>query len=61
MKQVTRLTIIPENSVIANGFDKIDYCDTYRIVKATNDTAEEVAVKICKIFLTKKSKGRFNI
>ena len=49
MKQVTRLTTIPENSVIANGFDKIDYCDTYRIVKATNDTAEKVAAKIFKM------------
>ena len=49
MKPVTKLTTIPENSVIANGFDKIDYCDTYRIVKATNDTAEEVAAKIFKM------------
>ena len=49
MKPVTKLTTIPENSVIANGFDKIDYCDTYRIVKATNDTAEKVASKIFKM------------
>ena len=48
MKKVIRLTTIPENSVIANGFDKIDYCDTYRIVKATNDTVEEIAAKIFK-------------
>ena len=48
MKTVTRQTTIPEKSVIANGFDKIDYCDTYRMVKATNDTAEEIAAKILK-------------
>jgi len=49
MKTVTRLTTIPENSVIASGFDKIDYCDTYRIAKTTNDTAEEIAAKIFKL------------
>jgi hypothetical protein len=48
MKTVTRLTAIPENSVIAGGFDKIDYCDTYRIVKSSNDTAEEIAAKMFK-------------
>lgn len=48
MKKITRLTTIPENSVIANGIDKIDYCDTFRIVKATDDTTEEIAAKILK-------------
>jgi hypothetical protein len=46
MRTVIELTTIPENSVIGSGFDKIDYCDTFRIVKSTNDTAEEVASKI---------------
>ena len=45
---ITRLTTIPENSVIASGFDKINYCDTYRIVKAIDDTAEGIAVEILK-------------
>jgi hypothetical protein len=49
MKTVTRLTTIPKNSVIASGFDKIDYCDTYRIVKTTNETAEEIAAKMVKM------------
>ena len=48
MKTATRFAIIPENSVIASGFNKIDYCDTYRIVKATNDTAEELMAKVLK-------------
>ena len=49
MKTVTKLTTIPENSVISNEFDRIDYCDTYRIVKPTNDSAEKVAVEIFKL------------
>jgi hypothetical protein len=49
MKTVTKLTAIPENSVIANGFDKIDYCDSYRIVKSTNDSIEEIADEIFKL------------
>ena len=49
MKTVTRLTIIPEKSVIANGFDSIDYCDTYRVVKPTSDCAEEVAAELFKL------------
>jgi len=48
MRTVTSLTTIPENSVIASGFGKIDYCDTYRVVKETNDTAKDIATKIFK-------------
>ncbi len=48
MKTVTTLTTIPENSIISNGFETIDYCDSYRINKATNETAEEIAIKIFK-------------
>jgi hypothetical protein len=46
MKTVTKSAIIPENSVISNGFGKIDYCDIYRIVKSTNDSAEDIAAEI---------------
>ena len=49
MKTVTKLTSIPKNSVIARGFDKIDYYDTYRVVKATNDTAEKIANELLKL------------
>jgi len=48
MKIITSLSTIPENSVLANGFGTIDYCDSYRIFKATNDTAEEIAAIILK-------------
>jgi len=49
MKTVTKLTTIPENSVITSGFDKIDYFDTYRVVKITNDNAEKIAAEIFKL------------
>jgi len=49
MKTVTRMTIIPDNSMISNGFGRIDYCDTYRIVKSTKDGAEEIAAEIFKL------------
>ena len=48
MKTVTRLTAIPENSVIACGFGKIDYCDTYHIIRVTNDSAAKIAAEISK-------------
>jgi len=49
LKTVTRSTTIPENSAIASDFDKIDYCDTFRVVKATNDSAEQMALEIFKL------------
>ena len=49
MKIVTRLTAIPENSVITNGFGKIDYCDIYHIFKRTNNTAEEITTRLFKL------------
>ncbi len=48
METVTKLTVIPENSVIANGFDRIDYCDTFRVIKPTNDSVEKIAAEIFK-------------
>lgn len=35
--------------MISNGFGRIDYCDTYRIVKPTSDNAEEIAAEIFKL------------
>jgi len=34
--------------VIASGFGKIDYCDSYRIIKTTDDAVEEITAKIFK-------------
>jgi len=48
MKTVTSLTTIPKSSVIANGFGKVDYCDSYRVTNATNDTAKDIAIRIFK-------------
>jgi hypothetical protein len=47
-ENVKRLTAIPDNSVIGNGFGKIDYCDSYRMVKVTDGTAEAIAAEILK-------------
>jgi len=49
MKSVTKLTFIPENSVISNGFGRVDYCDTYCIVKKTDETAGEIAARVLKL------------
>jgi len=49
MKSITRLTTIPENSVISNGFERIDYCDSYRLIKLTNDSPEKIAMEIFKM------------
>lgn len=49
MRKVTRLTVIPENSIIANGFDGIDYCDSFRLIKTTNDSIEKIAADIFKM------------
>ena len=59
MKKVTIRTVIPENSVISNGFDRIDYFDTYCAVKSTGDSAEKIAAEIFK--LPKWVNGLMNI
>jgi hypothetical protein len=46
IKAITRQTTIPENSIISNGFEGIDYCDAYRAVKPTSDSAEKIAAEI---------------
>ena len=56
MKTVTKQTAIPENSIIANGFDRIDYFDTYRIVRSTGDSAEEIAAQIFELNLPNRVK-----
>ena len=56
MKTVTRQTAIPEKSIIANGFDSIDYFDTYRIVCSTSGSVEEITAQIFKRNLPKWAK-----
>ena len=47
--KVTRLSAIPENSLIRNKFGEVDYCDAYQIKKATKLTAEELSNEIMKL------------
>jgi len=46
MKSVTSSTTVPQNSIISTDFPKINYCDSYRITKSTNDTVEEITAAI---------------
>ena len=48
MKTVTKQKAIPEKSIVTNGFDSIDYFDTYRIVSSTSGSAAEIADRIFK-------------
>jgi hypothetical protein len=49
MKPITKLTAIPKDSVILNGFDKVDYYDIYQIQKKTEKSAEEISKEIMKL------------
>ena len=49
MKTVTKIETIPEKSTVANEFGKIDYFDTYRIIKATNDSIEKITDEMFKL------------
>ena len=40
---------MPENSLITKDFKQVDYYDTYRIIKSTNNTAEEIANNIFQL------------
>ena len=50
MKKVIRSKIIPENSLILNGFEKVvDYCDIYQVQKGTEKSAEEISRDIMQM------------
>ena len=49
MKTVFKQNTIPNKSTITNGFDKIDYFDTYRITQYTDASVEEIATEIFKL------------
>jgi hypothetical protein len=36
----------PESSMILKGFGTVDYCDSYRITKSTDDSAEQIAARL---------------
>jgi len=43
MKRVIKQTTIPANSNVTNGFETVDYHDTYQIRKVTDQSAEEIS------------------
>jgi len=49
MKKVLRLNAIPANSVILNGFKKVDYYDTYQIQKKTEKNVAEISREILQM------------
>lgn len=46
MKRIVKSDGIPRRSIIANGFGKADYCDSYRIAKQTDETVDEITTRI---------------
>lgn len=50
MKKVVKLDYIPEESLILNDFDKINYFDTYKIQTTSNDyTVDKITTDIFKV------------
>ena len=49
MKKILKLNAIPTNSLVLNGFEKIDYHDTYQIQKKTKKNAEEISKEIMQM------------
>jgi hypothetical protein len=49
MRVIVKSDKIPDKSIISNGFGKINYCDSYRIVKQTNETVDEITTQIFKM------------
>jgi hypothetical protein len=49
MKVIVKSDKIPDKSIISNGFGKTNYCDSYRIVKQTNETVDGITTQIFKM------------
>jgi hypothetical protein len=49
MKVIVKSDKIPDKSIISNGFGKTDYCDSYCIVKQTDETVDEITARIFKL------------
>ncbi|MDR2938243.1 MAG: DUF2867 domain-containing protein [Prevotellaceae bacterium] len=49
MKTIAKLNVIPENSVAANGFGKLHYCDVYQVQRKTEKSAEEIAREVMRL------------
>ena len=48
MKNVKRINIIPENSIISKDFKETHYCDSFLIMKQTNDNLDKITTDIFK-------------
>jgi len=49
MKAIIKSNKQPCNSVISNGFGKIDYCDSFRITQSTNKSIEQITNELFKL------------
>jgi hypothetical protein len=45
-KNIEKYNAVPANSMIIADFGRVDYCDSYRITKSTNDTPEQFAAQL---------------
>lgn len=48
MKRIVKSNEIPHKSIIRNEFEEIGYCDSYRIIKKTDETVDEIITQIFK-------------
>ncbi|MDR2968944.1 MAG: DUF2867 domain-containing protein [Tannerellaceae bacterium] len=49
MKTVTKLTAIPENSAVLDGFGEVHFHDTYQIVAKTDKSAAEISKELMQL------------
>ncbi len=49
MKKIKKLNAIPENAAVLNGFERVDYQDTYQIEKITDKSAEEISKELMRL------------
>jgi len=48
VKCIEKSNVVPADSIILNGFGKIDYCDSYRIEKQTDDNVDAIVTQLFK-------------
>jgi len=49
MPKLYKYNIPPENSLIYKDFGRIDYCDSYQIVKSTDETITDITTEVFRI------------
>ena len=48
MRHVIKFDKVPDSSIILKNFGKVNYCDSYQIIKNTNDTIDNITTEIFK-------------